>query len=153
MEDLSLCGALAGWTDPDLEVLVELGWSVTKLATLRGCGAKILETVLISARKKKESFCQEAAALQDLIAQCDKRSANIHRADAGKGSQDLLEAHMEHQREKRRKVLQGLGEIEVTERIKLVGTGLQMANSPGEETSFSRLGHGASRDDREVREG
>lgn len=96
MEDLSLCGALAGWTDPDLEVLVELGWSVTKLATLRGCGAKILETVLISARKKKESFCQEAAALQDLIAQCDKRSANIHRADAGKGSQDLLEAHVEH---------------------------------------------------------
>ena len=122
MEDLSLCGALAGWTDPDLEVLAELGWTTTKLATLRGCNLKILDTVLTSARKRKESFCQEAGGLRDLISQCDKRSANIHRADAGKGSQDLLEAHVEHQREKRRKVLHGLSELEVTERIKLVGT-------------------------------
>ena len=53
---------------------------------------------------------------------CDNRSATIHRADAGRGSQDLLEAHVEHQREKRRRVFEGLEGQEVAERVKLVGS-------------------------------
>ena len=122
MEDLALCGALAGWTDPDLQLLAEGGWTVTKLATLVGCRDNAIESILTAARRRKESFGQDIMGLKELISQCDKRSANVHRADAGRGSQDLLEAHLEHQREKRRKVLDGLEASEVVERVKLVGT-------------------------------
>ena len=31
MQELILCGSLAGWTDPDVEVLAALGWTATKL--------------------------------------------------------------------------------------------------------------------------
>ena len=120
-QDLFLCGSLAGWTDPDLNILAEMGWSTTKLATLKGCEEKILDCILVSARKKKETFGQDTSGLRDLVTQCDNRSANIHRADAGRGSQDLLEAHLEHQRQKRRKVLEGLEGQEIAERIKMVG--------------------------------
>ena len=106
--DLGLCAVLAGWAEQDLDTLASLGWTATKLATLKGCSGAVLEGVLNSAHKKKEGFGQDADGLRQLINQCDNRSANIHRADAGKGSQDLLEAHIDHQREKRRRTFESL---------------------------------------------
>ena len=122
MQELCLCGSLAGLTEPDLETLAALGWTATKLGTLKGCRLQVLQSVLVAARRKKESFQAELADLQELVSQCDKRSANIHRADASRGSQELLEAHLEDQREKRRRVLGSLEEQEVADRIKMVGT-------------------------------
>ena len=86
-----------------------------------GAERRHLESILVAARRRKESFSQDVAGLKELVGQCDKRSANVHRADAGRGSQDLLEAHLEHQREKPRKVLEGLEAHEVVERVRLVG--------------------------------
>ena len=120
--DLGLCAVLAGWAEKDLETLAGLGWTATKLATLRGCSKNVLEKVLNSAHGKREGFGQDADGLRQLIDQCDNRSANIHRADAGRGSQDLLEAHIDHQREKRRRTFENLEELEVADKIKLVGT-------------------------------
>ena len=122
MDELSLCGALSGWATPDIESLAELGWTVTRLATLKGCKLKVLDSVLDSARKHRGDFGQDVAGLRAMIGKCDSRSVTIHRADAGRGSQDLLEAHVEHQREKRRRVFEGLEGQEVAERVKLVGS-------------------------------
>ena len=121
-QELSLCGSLSGWKMPDVEVLAELGWTVTKLATLKGCKLKVLDSVLDSARKHKGDFGQDVSGLRELVERCNNRPATIHRADASRGSQDLLEAHVEHQREKRRKVLEVLQGQEVAERVKLVGS-------------------------------
>ena len=122
MQELCLCGSLAGLTEPDLEVLAALGWTVTKLGTLKGCRLQALQSILVAARRKKENFQAELADLQEMVNQCDKRSANIHRADASRGSHELLEAHLEDQREKRRRVLGSLEEQEVVERVKMVGS-------------------------------
>ena len=121
-QELALCGTLAGLTDPDVEVLVALGWSATKLATLRGCRGEILDGILAAAKKKREAFEVTVADLRELVRQCDNRSANIHRADAGRGSQELLEAHLADQRAKRRRTFEGLEEKEVIEKIKMVGS-------------------------------
>eukprot|EP00913_Durusdinium_trenchii_P027705 g25979.t1 len=115
MQELCLCGSLAGLTEPDLEVLAALGWTVTKLGTLKGCRLHVLQSILVAARRKKESFQAELADLQEMVNQCDKRSANIHRADASRGSHELLEAHLEDQREKRRRALGSLEEQEVAQ--------------------------------------
>ena len=85
------------------------GWTATKLATLRGCLEKVLEEV-------------DPKVMREMIEQCDKRSVNIHRADAGRGSQDLLEAHLQHQREKRRRAFSDLEEAELVEKVAMVGT-------------------------------
>ena len=104
---------------------------------------------LVSARKKKETFGQDTSGLRDLVTQCDNRSANIHRADAGRGSQDLLEAHLEHQRQKRRKVLEGLEGQRDCRAHQDGGPGedLQVADSPGEESCIwqARTWHCESR--------
>ena len=133
MDDLAR--AFAGWTDPDLQLLAEGGLTVTKLATLAGCREKGLESILVAARRRKETFSQDVAGLKELVGQCDKRSANVHQADAGRGSQDLLEAHLEHQREKRRKVLEGLGRR--ARQAGGHGQDLQVADTLGEEVAFS----------------
>ena len=121
-QELALCGTLAGLTHPDVEALVALGWSATKLATLRGCRGEILDGILAAAKKKREAFEVTVADLRELVRQCDNRSANIHRADAGRGSQELLEAHLADQRAKRRRTFEGLEEKEVIEKIKMVGS-------------------------------
>ena len=122
MQDLVLCGTLAGWTDPDLEILAALGWTVTKLGTLRGCRPQALDSILVAARKRKESFQPRLEDLKELVKQCDMRSANIHRADASRGSHELLEAHLLDQREKRRRVFGDLEGQELVDRVKMVGT-------------------------------
>ena len=86
-----LCGTLAGWIDPDIEVLVALGWTATKLATLklatlRGYRGGILDGILAAAKKRREAFEATVVDLREVVKQCDYRSANIHRADAGRGS-------------------------------------------------------------------
>eukprot|EP00913_Durusdinium_trenchii_P023491 g22069.t1 len=122
LSEMALCGTLAGWTDPDIEVLVALGWTATKLATLRGCRGGILDGILAAAKKRREAFEATAADLRELMKQCDHRSANIHRGDAGRGSQELLEAHLADQRAKRRRTFEGMEEKEVIEKIKMVGS-------------------------------
>ena len=92
------------------------------LAALKGRRQAALESILIAARKKKESFQPGPDELRELVSQCDKRSANIHRADASRGSHELLEAHLVDQREKRRKTLENLDDREVVERVKMVRT-------------------------------
>lgn len=121
-QELCLCGVMAGLTDPDVTTLAELGWSATKLATLRGCREQVLLEVLNSARRKRESFQADERVMGEMIEQCDKRSQNIHRADAGRGSHDLLEAHLQHQREKRRRAFSDLEEAELVEKVVMVGT-------------------------------
>ena len=112
-QELSLCGSLVGWTELDIEALVGLGWTATKLATLRGYREEILDGIREAAGKRREAFEATRADLRELVKQCDNRSANIHRADAGRGSQELLETHLADQRAKRRRTFEGFEEKEV----------------------------------------
>ena len=54
--DLMWCAVLAGWAEPDVEVLASLGWTATKLATLRHCRQEVVESILVSAPQEEEEL-------------------------------------------------------------------------------------------------
>lgn len=74
------------------------------------------------AQEVDESFDIDREMLVDLVKRAGVRAENMHLWDAKRGAQDLLDAHVAHQRQTRRKTFDELVEADTTARVEMVGT-------------------------------
>ena len=121
-DDMALVCSLAGLTAEETRAMERGGWTVTRLATLEGCEKEILEAVIWRVQQQLDTFDLEMGKLRDLVNRSSIRAKTRHAWDAKRGSQDLLDAHVAHQREVRRKVFGDLVSEDVKSRVELVGS-------------------------------
>lgn len=84
-EDMALVCSLSGLSKQQTRALVEARWSVTRFQEL------------------DDSFDIDMDVLDDLVRRAGARAENRHLWDAKRGAQELMDAHVAHQRETRRK--------------------------------------------------
>ena len=100
-DDWSLVCSLAGVSTWEMEALSKAGWNVTRLATLQSCETSILDAVIWRIQEKEDSFSLSREVLDDLVKRAASRAKTRHLVDAKRGAQELLDAHVAHQREMR----------------------------------------------------
>ena len=121
-EDLALVCGLSGLTAWETEVLGASGWTVTRLATLEDCDEATLKAVLWQVQQREEEFSVDKEKLVELVRRSATRARTVHQTDAKRGSQDLLDAHVSHQRELRRRTFHEMQRADAQSKIELVGT-------------------------------
>eukprot|EP00435_Cladocopium_sp_Y103_P061321 s228_g23.t1 len=105
MEELVALGSSAGVNDLEVAVLLKAGWSMSRLAAIEGLGPEVFETVVERCKQLSDSFVADADMIKSLAALAEKRVSVLRCIEAKRGSADLLEAHVSHQREVRSRVL------------------------------------------------
>ena len=100
---MALVCSLSGLSEQQTRALVEARWSVTRLATLQDAPRETLEALVWKAQELDDSFDIDMDALDDLVRRAGARAENRHLWDAKRGAQELMDAHVAHQRETRRK--------------------------------------------------
>lgn len=118
---MSLVCSLSGLSEGQARALSKAGWTVTRLATLQGAPREVFEAVVWRTQEMEEGFLIDMEMLVDLVARAGARAENRHLHDA-KRAQELLDAHIEHQRRTRRKAFDELIEADTTARVEMVGT-------------------------------
>ena len=121
-DDLALACSLSGLSAWETDVLERAGWTVTRLATLEGCERSLLDALLWRIQQKEEEFTLDVKTLQEVIRRAAVRAHTRHQWDAKRGSQDLLDAHVAHQRSVRRRAFDEVIEQDVKQRVDMVGT-------------------------------
>lgn len=116
-DDTALICSLSGLSNSQTKALEMAGWNVMRLATLVGCPREMLEAVRWRVQEKVEGFDIRIEDLRELA----KRSPR-HKWDAVRGGQELLDAHIAHQRRVRRKTFDDVVEEDVVARVSLVGS-------------------------------
>ena len=83
-------------TEDELEILKKSGWTVTRLATLDGCGDDALGAVIWKLQQRDEEVTIDKSRLAELVKLCAVCAQARHQTDAKRGSQDLMDAHASH---------------------------------------------------------
>ena len=73
-------------------------------------------------QEKEESFAVSREVMADLVKRAASRAKTRHMVDAKRGAQELLDAHLAHQREMRRRPFEELTSQDVSSKVQLVGT-------------------------------
>ena len=121
-DDLALICGLAGLNTWETAVMEAAGWSVTRLATLQDCGRETLEAMVWRIQQRESEFAVSTDTLSELVRRAATRARTRHMWDAKRGSHELLEAHVAHQRSVRRRAFDEVVEDDVKKRIEMVGT-------------------------------
>ena len=121
-DDLSLACSLAGLSSWQTSVLEKSGWTVTRLATLQDCGEDVLKAVIWHIQQKEDGFDVSREALAEVVRRAGSRAQTRHMIDAKRGAQDLLDAHVAHQRELRRRTFEEVVHEDVKTKVEMVGT-------------------------------
>lgn len=95
---------------------------MTRLATLHGGKKELFEAVVWRLQQIEAGFDMDIDVLQDLIARANDRACTRHMLDAKRGGQDLLEAHVTHQRAVRQKTFNSYVAEDTKSKVELVGT-------------------------------
>ena len=122
-DEVALIGSLAGMTASQISALEEGGWNVTRLATLDGAGGDLREALVWRLQQKDASFEVDKDVLRDMVRRAAMRARTRHMIDAKRGGQDLLEAHVAHQRSVRQKIFGDHVAEDVRSKVQLVGNG------------------------------
>ena len=121
-EDWALVEGRANLTDTEMEVLKKSGWTVTRLATLVDSDDSVLKAVLWKLEQQGDGVALDKDKLAELVELCAVCAQSRHRSDAKRGSQDLLDAHVAHQRDLRRRTFHEIQRAEAQSKVELVGT-------------------------------
>ena len=121
-DELALVGSLAGLSQWEIGVVEKAGWSVTRLATLDGCERSVLDAMVWRIQEVEESFAPRREVLEDLVKRADSRAKTIRLVEAKRGAQDLMDAHIAHQRAVRRRAFENVVQDDVSARVELVGS-------------------------------
>eukprot|EP00913_Durusdinium_trenchii_P006689 g6286.t1 len=121
-EDRALVEGRTSLTDDELAVLRRSGWTVTRLATLEGSGDDALGAVIWKLQQRDEEVTVDKSRLAELVKLCAICTQARHQTDAKRGSQDLLDAHVAHQRDLRRRTFHEIQRAEAESKIVQVGT-------------------------------
>ena len=121
-DEMALVGSLAGLAPWQISAMEAGGWSVTRLATLDGGGRDLLKAVVWRLQQRDEHFKVELDSLQDMVRRAATRAYTRHQLDAKRGGQDLLEAHVAHQRQVRQKIFGDYVAEDVKSKVQPVGT-------------------------------
>ena len=114
-DDLALVAGLFGLTAWETDVLSSSGWTVT----LVDCDSTVLDAVLWKIQQREEEFAVSRDAMAELVRRSATRAATL---DAKRGAQDLLDAHVAHQGEMRRRTFREMLQADAQSKIELVGT-------------------------------
>ena len=120
--ELALLASLAGLNAFEIRAIESGGWNVTRLATLADHPGDVLRAVVWKIQEKHEEFAPSMEVMEDLVRRASMRASVIHAVDAKRGSQVLLDAHVAHQREVRRRSYEESVNAEVRAKVDLVGT-------------------------------
>ena len=120
-DDLALVCSLAGLDQQQTSALETAGWSVTRLATLEDCDEDLLRAVIWRVQQKEENFVLGTDLLKEVIRRSVGRAKTRHLWDAKRGAQELLDAHVSHQREVRRKAYEETVTEDVKRHVEAVG--------------------------------
>lgn len=82
----------------------------------------MLGAVIWRIQQKDEEFAISKETLADLVTRAGTRARTRHLVDAKRGSEALLEAHVAHQRELRRRTFENVVQEDVLSKVELVGT-------------------------------
>ena len=121
-EDWALVEGRTSLTEDELEILKKSGWTVTRLATLDGCGDDALGAVIWKLQQRDEEVTIDKSRLAELVKLCAVCAQARHQTDAKRGSQDLMDAHVAHQRDLRRRTFHEIQRAEAESKIVQVGT-------------------------------
>ena len=121
-DDWALICSLAGLSVWEADVLRHAGWTVTRLATVQGCEPSVLDAIVWRVQEREEAFAIGRKTMEDLVKRAASRAKTRHLVDAKRGSQELLEAHVAHQREMRRRTFEDVVHNDVEARVQMVGT-------------------------------
>ena len=121
-DDWGLICSLAGLKGWESDALRRSGWTVTRLATVQGCDPSVLDAIVWRVQEREEAFAVNREKMEDLVKRAASRAKTRHLVDAKRGSQELFEAHVAHQREMRRKTFEDVVDNDVDARVQMVGT-------------------------------
>lgn len=94
--------AKANLTESELVALRKSGWTVTRLAALVDDEASALKAVLWRLQQQEDEVTLDEDRLAELVKVCAACAQTRHQTDAKRGSQDLMDAHVAHERDLRR---------------------------------------------------
>ena len=121
-DELSLICSLAGMKAREIQLLEQSGWTVTRLATLHGGKKELFDAVVWKLQQLEADVDIDAAMLREIVERANDRARVKHMVDAKRGGQDLLEAHIMHQRAVRQKTFNSYVAEDTRTRVDPVGT-------------------------------
>ena len=122
MEELALAGDRAGLSSCDIAILRDKGWTVTKLATLKGCHDEIFTKVVEQCRELNDNFMADELMLNDMVNFADTIAKGIRCYEVKRGMADWMVAHLQQEMQERRKLLKRHEEEDVAKKVPSRGT-------------------------------